>query len=271
MDNGTAEAELCWDGEQFGFDVHRHEFDEQDHLVRPETRLCGCFTPGALWSYTDNLNRLVGRAAHRFSGLWDDYDARPRRIWLSPLWPGQKSHCEMMLWMQPHDMRVLKSAGGRIRFQTVEWTLELDPARGFSPVMSEFQTRLDEMPERHRALASPTMDACDVARDRHGVWYCRRVEESLWREGGGGDPSVKVFEVLEYDSDPPAERMRLTYETLGVPSGTRVDSTIPERKGRWLYGREEEGSTAEESARFREIGEELRSRGFASPRREDAP
>jgi hypothetical protein len=57
--------------------------------------------------------------------------------------------------------------------------------------------------------------------------------------------------------------LRLTFESLKLPEGTRVESTVRSRPGTWVVGREKEGQEAVTEERFRQLGKTMRTRGFA--------
>jgi hypothetical protein len=214
------------------------------------------------------LRRCAGTSGRQGLRVPREFEVRPEKIWLS-MFDGQRpelSHLSRLRAARsgPAGVQVKKDEAGLVCFDTSQMRLIFDSARGFCPVQAEFQTKPDQV--AHPEYMLPVREDYELAQDSHGQWYCRQMVRTAWPRGGKGDPVVTHFaRILEYDSQPSPDRQRFSFDSLKLPIGTSVSSNIIGHAGAWVVGHEGEGSKAVSEREFRELGEKLKTRGFAAP------
>ena len=137
---------------------------------------------------------------------------------------------------------------------------EFDEESDYSPVLFEIDMKETGIP---KAGKRPTREAYEVARDSRGVWYCKTATDTTWDKGLDQEPHIRIIPVVEYDSAPPPERMRLDYKTIGANSETKVSSYVPGHTGSWKYGMGTLGDASQEEKALRQASERMQERGFS--------
>jgi hypothetical protein len=264
------EFAFWWDGERVGLEVEQVTPGDDVTGGLPEPRVA-VYLPNEQWMHMPARRHCTGFSGRESQRLPRELDIHPHRIWLTML-DGQNPklrHLDRLreARIKGDSLKVFRNDAGLLKFETSKLRLVFDPQRGFSPVRAEFQTNLEAVSRPDLML--PIVEEYDVARDAHGQWYCRQMTRTHWPRGGKGDPwSVQTAQIVEYESQPDAAQLRLSFKALDLPIGTTVRSRVPSRSGRWVVGRESEGEEALTEEKFRDLGRLLRSRGFAQ---EEAP
>jgi hypothetical protein len=99
-----------------------------------------------------------------------------------------------------------------------------------------------------------------------GTWFLRS-HRSRWHRPGAPETLDQEFElkVLDFDPNPVIAANRFTFESLGLPLGTRIAEI---REGRPVATRRLGGGpTGLTTERLDELAETARSKGFAAPQR----
>ncbi len=269
---GPVELEFCWDKTRVGLMVYNYTIPlTVPPKVESTPEVIACFGPTEEWWCRTNAGWMSGKSAGANSGLRYDYDLRPHTFWLSRL-SSSFSHLHVLRTkMKPNGVVVSRAEDGRVRIDSRLSRMEFDPRFGFGIVLKEVYLKQDQLLAKEKQMR-PTRNRYELGSDAHGVWYCKSMEYSQWPVGGEGDPTVyPMVTVLEYDSNPPPEQMHLDYKSLPIPPGTTVQSSVRGKAGQWVYGKEKEGQAGLDGAKFRNLGNQMRTRGFSRSERGTAP
>jgi hypothetical protein len=231
-----------WDGDRIGLEFEQVVGDDVRDLKTPlAARRVVLYLPNEHWFYYPEHQACRGLWGAHLMPMPQELDIRPHRIWLTML-DGQNPKLRHLdrLWdarIDEDSLEVSRSNLGLVRFETSKLRLVFDPARGFSPVRAEFQTNLNEAPRPELML--PIVEEYNLAQDAHAKWYCNQMVRTCWPRGGKGDPwTIHSPMIVEYDSQPEPEQLRLSFDDLHLPPGTRVGSHVPSRLGNWVVGQE---------------------------------
>ena len=273
MSNGgkegvAKEVELCWDKTRTGLKV-LGSASVAGSTAQPAEMLA-VYGEKEQWIYDKMSNRVLGYGNSHPKVLPRMYDCRQHVIWLTIMGSAtpELTHLGLLRRMKAVQLQVFRSDDERLRFKTDEVLIEFDLRSGFSPVL--FELHLDPRVRQDSKTSNPVREKYEVAKDKHGVWYCKSLTRSLWRKGIDSDPSIQqVMMVHEYDSHPPREKLRLDYQTLGAPAGTPISSFIQGRSGSSFYGLDHSGIAQAEGAALSELGRKMQTRGFAENGRKE--
>lgn len=254
-----------WQDDQCGLEIENVQLGPNSNPDFGENkRRLSIFTPREQWYYFPELMQCDGFSGQSARRVPHDYDLEPQRFFLA-MFDGQRaafSHLNRLRESKRSVLRVSRSSKGLIRFDDTMMRLVFDPSSGFLPIQAEFQTKLEEV--KRPEVMLPVQETYELRQNSQGFWFCRQRTRRVWPRGGGGEPITEKSAVIqEYDSQPSKERLRLTYDSLKLPIGTSVTSTVAGRLGSWIVGREKEGQSAISEARFRELGRLMKGRGFA--------
>ena len=260
--NGAATADLCWDMQRSGLELHPIAgIPESTRPRMPVQDLIACYSPTEVWTYRIEQNEVSGTGIDHGVEILFHYDGRQHSIWLGASVGTLVDRFNKMAEQSP---LVEESSDGLLRFETDNEQMVFDVTKGFSPVLYEHQMKREKLKYPDRAY--PLRQEYDLAQDSHGIWYCRRMVRTFLGSGGKDQDHPQVIvgaEILEYDSQPPPEKMRLEYKSLGIPDGTPVESLIPKKMGRWVYGKAAARPIDTDGPLYQSLGEKMRSRGFA--------
>jgi hypothetical protein len=251
-----------WDGDRVGMEVTAvRPVGDRDPLNSPTQQHLSLYLPNEHWVYKPEQQLCRGNGGVMAQRLPDEFDVRPQKFWLTILGSSPKfSHLNLLRFLTDRgiDFQIVVDETGLVAFDAEGGRLVLDPQRGFAPVLYESGLK------RGDDKSTPLREAYELAQDRHGEWYCRRRVHTRWRNGLDQAPTIFApAEVVEYDSRPAPELLRLSFESLKLPVGTRVESSVRSRPGTWAVGREKEGLGAVTEERLRVLGKTMRTRGFA--------
>lgn len=267
---GPVEIEFSWHKDRIGYVEHQAE----DTSATPEgsvkdLELMVCFTPKECWFYNSVAKSLRGQSTRKNSDLSPGREIRPQRVWLS-LHNSRFKISDFVDVLTKKGVKILQESDGRVRLESPVWRLEFDLDYDYGPTLFEVGLKQSELGANEKNVR-PARYQYELKKDIHGVTYCSDLIVSEWPIGAVGEPQVyHVMTVLEYDSDPQPAKMVLDYQSMPIPSNTRVTSTIPGKSGQWVYGKEHGGQSELEEADLRNLGDKLRTRGLSQPEREQA-
>lgn len=262
-ENGKYAVELCWDrAGRTGLRAWSVD-GSVDHDLwnsRPP-RVVACYSRKEQWIYDSNNKILFGYDDYQSRNINAFYDCRQHTTWLGG---GEETVMDYFKEMKDNEsLDVQTSKTGRVRFITDDALLEFDVSKNFSPVLLQCQMDMNRF--KVRELALPRQYQWNVVQDSNGVWYSNHTTSTWYGRGFENEtnPIVTVIEVVDYDSTPPPEKMRLDYKTIDIPSGAKVISKIPKKSGQWLYGSDGSAAKKHDQEIFRDVGQKMRLRGFA--------
>lgn len=262
VDQRIVELELSWSDTRVGVQVRdATQFVLSQGPVGP-VEVVSTFGSKEYWVYHPHpkVNTLTGYGGTKLRTLPTIYECRPHRMWLSFSRDGNPMLSHRSLITGKSSVMVLReSASQRIRIRKESMTLEFDDDCAYSPVLFELHMDNKDTPESGRI---PIRQKYDVVQDKHGVWYCRTMQSSVWLQGQHKPAQITRIEIMAFDSAPGPDQMKLDYKSIGARADTKVTSFIPGRAGSWTYGRAEHSDVAESA--LRELSKSLRDRGFAS-------
>ena len=257
-------VELSWSDARTGMQIR----DATEYVLREKPRgeieVVYTFGPKEYWylhSY-HAVNTLTGKGGTELQGVDQQLDCRPHSFWLSIL-QGRGPELSHLNFIRKREYCQLYRSedGKRIRIQNGAMVFEFAVESDYCPVLFETNMNVQGVPQGGK---KPIRETYEVAQDAHGVWYCKSMVRSRWKQGLDKDPLTRhVATIVEYDSDPPPERMRLDYKSIGARSDTMVTSFIPGRSGSWKYGKGAAGENSGEEDALRQSSQRLRERGFA--------
>lgn len=260
-DEPYKEIELSWSGDIVGVQIRDASKNIASGAPLGPIESVSTFSLKEVWLYHPQGRSMTGQSSSRASIFRTELDCRPQKMWLSP----HQGH--VVEWTHGYFLsrkgkyKISRDSDrSLLRVAMIDTVQEFDEAADYSPVLFEaWLNHEGTLPKGAR----PRREKYTVSRDTHGVWFCRSVEITEWPEGESETPWIHVpFTVLEYDSQPPPEKMRIDYNSIGADPGTRVTSLIPSRPGSWVYGRPRSNDAQLEKV-LREVGEQMRTRGFS--------
>jgi hypothetical protein len=263
---GPMEIEVAWDKQNVCLLFYRCEIPisvpPKFHSTLDDVQL---YTPHVVWSYSRVADMFFGnkRTSSTFIPEWD---IRPQEHWLK-VSNSQTNHREHLEMMKKRGIHGSRSDDGRVQIYARGFRMEFDTRFGFGLVLFEYAMETNELLDAEKTTI-PERYRYELASDAHGVWYCKDVMHWYWPAGGGGDPvDNHIMTISAYDSAPPPEKMRFDYKSMPIPLDTRVISMIPGKSGQWVFGKEKGGGAEIEGARFRNLGNQMRTRGFSHAER----
>ncbi len=258
------EIELSWSDSRVGVQVR----DATEHVLhgKPVEEITEVNTYGSreCWFYSPHhaVNSMTGFGGKDLRKIRGQYDCRPRQMWLSILGGQAPEMSHLNLIRKQESCKLYRSENPpRIQIRTSTMVFEFAADQDYSPVLFECHMNHKGLPKNGKR---PIRETYKVARDSHGVWYCKSVELTMWVEGLDQKPKTGILAtIVEYDSDPPSERMRLDYKTIGANSETKVSSYVPGHTGSWKYGKGTPGDASQEEKALRQASERMQDRGFS--------
>lgn len=264
LDERIIEIEISWSDSRVGIQTR----DATGHVLQGKPlgviESIKTYGPKECWAFSPyhTVNSLSGWGGRELRKLSSDMKCCPHDMWLS-IYRGQIPEWTHRKLMQPiEDCKLFRSSDEkRIRMQKGVMVLEFDVASDYSPVLFETNMNVVGLPVQGRF---PLREIYEVGQDTHGVWYCKSTEKISWGQGLDQDPDSHLkVSVMEYDSDPPPEKMRLDYKSIGAIDSTKVTSYIPGRSGSWKYGKGKDDKSADEEAALRAASKRMLERGFS--------
>lgn len=256
---GILEIETCWADSRVGVQIR------EAHQGKPigPVEVIHAYGPKESWTYypAPSVNSMTGYGGIQIRQIDPQYETRPHRTWHSTTLSDKPGLTHLNMIKANPGSRLFRSTDrNHVRVQYGPHSIDFDVASNYSPVL--FQ-RYMEVVGSPRPGRIPMKKEYGIARDRHGQWYCNSMTVTEWPQGMD-EPSIasRIYTVLEYDSNPSPERMRLDYKSIGASPDTKVTSFVPGRSGSWEYGRGGGNQVDIEENQLRELSKKQRERGF---------
>lgn len=261
LDGRILEVDYSWSGSDLGMvlrDATAHR--KSNAPVSEPFQIC-VFGAKESWVFYPHpkVNSLEGDGGKRLRTPGPYMDCRPHSIWLTSFGGQHPQFAIHKLFSDRVRSKLYQSPDSRrIQYRSNGMVIEFDRLADFSPVL--FENHMDVVGVKRGY--TPTREVYEVAQDSRDVWYCKHAETWTWRRGRSEAPDHRVVvDVLEYQSSPPKEVMRLGYNTIGANAETKVIARIPGRSGTWRYGKGESERDVEERM-LRAASDKQRVRGF---------
>lgn len=275
----NADVTVIWDGE---FTYRQGSYTSQESHAPPDespTRGESIETPEMVWTYNPDIPFAKFRDANGFRGD-RMYRLRPDEVWFHD--PVTSRHT----WEQRFDPDDVNWSRGRPRKWIVEpgegglvaVTIEYTGTTRKIEIVASLDQGGNVLSCRHTPNDAAPPDTFNPWQEAtwewvataDGRWRLDRMRARYSSDGRPEDAAHFDIDVLEFDADyrPPPERF--TLESLNIRDGTRVQEFSDPRTltRTWVVGGPEAESDRLQEALDRYAGQ-LRSSGFAAPRREE--